>query len=78
MKNPLSRISLLWKILLSTSVAITLLFAVTGWIAVNSAARATSSSVEHAVAVEVPRRPAGFDQLDSQRHVRRSGGLRLG
>ncbi len=49
MKNPLSRISLLWKVLLSTSVAITLLFTVAGWIAVDSAARATSSSVEHEV-----------------------------
>ena len=49
MKNPLSRVSLLWKILLSTSVAITLLFAVTGWIAVYSATRATSYSVEHEV-----------------------------
>ena len=49
MKNPLSRISLLWKILLSTSVAITLLFAVTGWIAVYSATRATSYSIEHEV-----------------------------
>jgi len=49
MTNPLARISLLWKILLSTSVAITMLFAVTGWIAVNSAAQATSSSVEHEV-----------------------------
>jgi len=49
MKNPLSRISLLWKILLSTSVAITLLFAVTGWIAVYSATRATTYSVEHEV-----------------------------
>ena len=49
MKNPLSRVSLLWKILLSTSVAITLLFAVTGWIAVYSATRATSYSIEHEV-----------------------------
>jgi signal transduction histidine kinase len=49
MKNPLSRVSLLWKILLSTSVAITLLFAVTGWIAVYSATQATSYSVEHEV-----------------------------
>ena len=49
MRNPLSRISLLWKILLSTSVAITLLFAVTGWIAVYSATRATTYSVEHEV-----------------------------
>jgi len=49
MKNPLSHISLLWKILLSTSVAITLLFAVTGWIAVYGATRATSYSIEHEV-----------------------------
>ncbi len=49
MKNPLSRLSLLWKILLSTSVAITLLFAVAGWIAVDSATRTTSASVDHEV-----------------------------
>jgi signal transduction histidine kinase len=49
MKNPLSRISLLWKILLSTSVAITLLFGVAGWISVYSATRATSYSIEHEV-----------------------------
>jgi signal transduction histidine kinase len=49
MKNPLSRIPLLWKILLSTSVAITLVFAVTGWIAVYSATRATSHSIDHEV-----------------------------
>jgi signal transduction histidine kinase/uncharacterized membrane protein len=49
MRNPLSLISLLWKILLSTSVAFTLLFALTGWIAVNSAIRATTESVGHEV-----------------------------
>jgi signal transduction histidine kinase len=49
MSNPFSRISLLWKILLSTSVAITLLFAVTGWIVVNNATRATAESVNHEV-----------------------------
>lgn len=49
MSNPFSRLSLLWKILLSTSVAITLLFALTGWIAVNSATRATAESVDHEV-----------------------------
>ncbi len=47
MTSPLSRISLLWKILLSTSVAITVLFAVSGWIAVFSATRATTASVRH-------------------------------
>ena len=30
-----SRLSLLWKILLSTSVALTALFAITGWIVQN-------------------------------------------
>jgi HAMP domain-containing protein len=45
--NPLSRLSLLWKILLSTSVAITALFAVSGWIAVYSAKRAMYDSIRH-------------------------------
>ena len=49
MRNPLSRISLLWKIMLSTSVAITLLFAVTGWLAVKAATRATTQSINHEV-----------------------------
>jgi signal transduction histidine kinase len=49
MRNPFSRVSLLSKIMLSTSVAITLLFAVTGWIAVNTATHATSQSVNHEV-----------------------------
>ena len=49
MMTPLSRLSLLSKILLSTSVAITLLFAVTGWIAVNSASQATAESIRHEV-----------------------------
>ena len=49
MRNPFSRISLLWKIMLSTSVAITLLFAVTGWIALNTATRATSQIINHEV-----------------------------
>ncbi len=49
MKNWFARLSLRWKILLSTSVAITLLFAVTGWIAVDSVSRATLSSLDHTV-----------------------------
>ena len=49
MRNPFSRISLLWKIMLSTSVAITLLFAVTGWLAVKAATRATTQSINHEV-----------------------------
>ena len=49
MNRRLARISLLWKIMLSTSVAITLVFAVAGWIAVNSATRATTDSINHEV-----------------------------
>ncbi|HWQ55479.1 MAG TPA: ATP-binding protein [Bryobacteraceae bacterium] len=41
--------TLLRKIMLSTSVAITLLFAATGWIVVKSATHATSASVKHEV-----------------------------
>ncbi len=44
-----SRLSLLWKILLSTSVAITLLFAATGWIVENDALDTTSRSLESEV-----------------------------
>ncbi len=47
----LSRVSLLWKIVLSTSAAITVVFAVTGWIVVASAARATTESINHEVQV---------------------------
>jgi len=44
-----SRLSLLWKILLSTSVAITALFAITGWIVENNALTTTSRSLEDEV-----------------------------
>lgn len=44
-----SRISLLWKILLSTSVAITLLFALTGWIVLRNAVETTTSTMEDEV-----------------------------
>ena len=44
-----SRLSLLWKILLSTSVAITLLFALTGWIVQRNAIRITSQTLEDEV-----------------------------
>ncbi len=44
-----SRLSLLWKILLSTSVAITVLFALTGWIVQRDAILTTSQSVEEEV-----------------------------
>jgi signal transduction histidine kinase len=49
MISSFSRLSLLWKILLSTSVAITLLFAMTGWIVLRNAIQTTSLSLEHEV-----------------------------
>src|SRR5258708_17452353 len=45
-----SRLSLLWKILLSTSVALTALFAITGWIVQNHVISTTSLSLEEEVA----------------------------
>jgi signal transduction histidine kinase len=46
-----SRLSLLWKILLSTSVAITLLFAITGWIVQKHTVDTTTRSLEEEVKV---------------------------
>jgi signal transduction histidine kinase len=48
MKRP-APVSLLWKILLSTSIAITLLFALTGWIVQYNATRMTALSLEDEV-----------------------------
>jgi len=45
----ISHLSLLWKVLLSTSIALTVLFAVTGWIVVDNATRAMAQSVEEEV-----------------------------
>src|SRR5882762_5318876 len=44
-----SKLSLLWKILLSTSIALTVLFAVTGWIVQNHVVHTTSQSLEDEV-----------------------------
>jgi signal transduction histidine kinase len=44
-----SRLSLLWKTLLSTSIAITLLFAVTVWIVQHNVVESTSESLEEEV-----------------------------
>ncbi|HTT63924.1 MAG TPA: ATP-binding protein [Bryobacteraceae bacterium] len=44
-----SRLSLRWKILLSTSGAITLLFALTGWIVVHNAVQTTASTMQDEV-----------------------------
>ena len=49
MLSRISRFSLLTKILLSTSIALTLLFAVTGWIVLDTATRAMSESVDQEV-----------------------------
>ncbi len=42
-----SRLSLLWKILLPTSMVLTLVFAVAGWIVQSNVVRTTTDSVEH-------------------------------
>ena len=46
MLGSFSRLSLLWKILLATSIALTLLFALMGWIVQDNATRAMSASVD--------------------------------
>jgi len=46
MLGSFSRLSLLWKILLATSIALTLLFALVGWIVQDNATRAMSASVD--------------------------------
>ncbi len=58
MMRRISEFSLLWKILLSISVALTLLFAVTGWILQNYVIRTTSLSLEQEV-------KTGFRAYDS-------------
>src|SRR5260370_41048901 len=45
----LLRVSLLWRILLSTSIAVTLLFGVTGWIVQDNATRTTAASLDEEV-----------------------------
>jgi signal transduction histidine kinase len=44
-----ARLSLQWKILLSTSIAITVLFAITGWVVLNNVMYTTSQSLEDEV-----------------------------
>jgi signal transduction histidine kinase len=46
MLGSFSRLSLLWKILLATSIALTMLFALMGWIVQDNATRAMSASVD--------------------------------
>jgi len=46
MKSPFSSLSLLWKILLSTSVALTVLFAITGQIVLRNFTKTMSDSLE--------------------------------
>ena len=49
MMHALARPSLLWKLLLSTSIAVTLLFALTGWVVQEQFVRAASLTVEEEV-----------------------------
>lgn len=49
MLGSFSRLSLLWKILLATSIALTMLFALVGWIVQDNATRAMSASVDEDV-----------------------------
>jgi signal transduction histidine kinase len=49
MLGSFSRLSLLWKILLATSIALTLLFALVGWIVQDNATRAMAASVDEDV-----------------------------
>lgn len=49
MKSPFSNLSLLWKILLSTSVAVTVLLAVTGEIVLHTMTKTMSDSLEEEV-----------------------------
>jgi signal transduction histidine kinase len=49
MLGSFSRLSLLWKILLATSIALTMLFALMGWIVQDNATRAMSASVDEDV-----------------------------
>ena len=49
MRSRFSRLSLLWKILLSTSVAVTVLFAITGEIVLGDATRTMSDSLQQEV-----------------------------
>jgi signal transduction histidine kinase len=49
MMAPFSRLSLLWKILLSTSLAVTLLFALTGWIVLRNAVQTTTQTMQDEV-----------------------------
>src|SRR4029077_7586117 len=49
MTSPFSRLSLLWKILLSTSVAVTVLFAITGQIVLHDMTKTMADSLEEEV-----------------------------
>ena len=80
-----SRLSLLWKILLSTSVAVTLLFALTGWIVLRNAVQTTTSTMEDELGASFQayqslvggaRHLAGFRQPDLEPDVGRALGIR--
>jgi len=58
MKSPIPNLSLLWRILLSTSIAITILFAAMGWILQDQFLRLASFGFQEEVR-------AGFQAYDS-------------
>ena len=51
--KPAAGLSLLWRILLSTTLAITLLFAAAGWMIQNYAARASQASIEREIDISL-------------------------
>ena len=72
--------SLQWKVLLSTSVAVTVLFAVTGWMVLKSAMLTTSKSLadevqasfQASIPLALPGGPVGRVSPDHQRNVGRA------
>lgn len=52
-RSPLKRISLLWRILLSTSIALTVLFGLTGWMVQSYAGRVSEHSLEEEVRISL-------------------------
>lgn len=52
-RSPLKRVSLLWRILLSTSIALTVLFGLTGWMVQSYAGRVSEHSLEEEVRISL-------------------------
>jgi signal transduction histidine kinase len=52
-RSTIAGVSLLWRILLSTTLAITLLFAIAGWMIQNYAARVSQSAIEGEIGISL-------------------------